>query len=82
MAENCWVMPAGVPGTIGLNGVGFPGAWTSMAWRRAVLTVRVVLPTAVPKVALMVIAPAETAVARPPGLVIVTTEVSEDVQVT
>ncbi len=61
---------------VGLTGV------IDIELRVAELTVRVADPEIVPKVAVICVGPTATAVARPPGLVIVTTEVSEDVQVT
>ena len=72
VAVNCWVAP---PGTLGLAGV------TAMEDRVAEVTVRVVLPATVPEVAVMVVVPAEAAVARP-VLLTVATDGLDEVQVT
>ena len=63
------------PGMLGLAGV------TKMEERVAEFTVRVVLPEIVPEVAVMVAAPAATAVARP-LLLMVATDVFDELQVT
>jgi hypothetical protein len=60
---------------LGLAGV------TDMEDRIAEFTVRVVLPEILPEVALTVVDPKATAVARPP-LLIVATDVSDELQVT
>ncbi len=56
VAVNCWVAP---PSTLGSAGV------IAMEDRVAEVTVRVVLPETVPEVAVIVVVPAVTAVARP-----------------
>jgi hypothetical protein len=72
VAVNCWVDPTEM---IGLAGV------TAMEDRVEEVTVRVVLPEIVPKVAVMAAVPAETAVARP-LLLMVATDVLEEFQLT
>ena len=79
VAVNCWVTPTGM---LGLAGV------TDREDRMAAVTVRVVLPEedelekllGVEEVAVMVVVPTATAVARP-LLLTVATEVSDEVQV-
>jgi len=71
-AANCWVFPAG---TLGLAGV------TDMEVRIAVVTLRAVFPEILPEVAVMVVMPAATAVARP-LLLTVATDVLDELQVT
>ena len=72
MAASCWVFPAG---TLGISGV------TDTEDKVAVFTVRVAVPDLVPKVAVMVVVPALTAVARP-LLLTVATDVLDELQVT
>ncbi len=71
-AVNCWVFPAG---TLGLAGE------TAMEVRVAAVTVKVVLPAMLPKVAVIVAFPAELPVARP-LLLTVATGVLEELQMT
>lgn len=72
MAVNCWLTPTG---RLGATGV------TAREDKVAAVTVRVVLPEMPPWVAVMVAAPTVTAVARP-LLLIVATEVLDEVQMT
>ena len=72
MAVNCSVSPLG---TLGLAGV------TAIDCKTAAVTVSTVEPVTPPSVALIVEVPVDTAVARPP-LVMVATEVVADAQVT
>jgi len=72
MATNCWVFPAGM---LGLAGV------TEMEDRVAEVTVRVVLPGIPAEVAVIVVVPAATAVARP-LLLTLATDVLDELQVT
>jgi len=72
VAVNCWVSPRGV---LGLADV------TAIEDRMAKFTVRAVAPETLPKVAVMVVVPAATAVASP-LLLVVATDGSEGVQVT
>ena len=69
---NCCVKPCVIDGAAGV---------TSMEVRTAVVTVRLAVPDMEPDVAVIVEAPAATAVARPVPLT-VATEVELDVQVT
>jgi hypothetical protein len=71
-AANCLLFPAG---TLGLAGV------TDMEIRVAEFTVRVVLPEILPEVAVIVVVPAATAVARP-LLLTVATDVLDELQAT
>ena len=71
-AANCAVVPAGM---LGLAGV------TEMEDRVAEVTVRVVLPAILPKVAVIFVLPAARAVARPLPLTVATKRLDE-VQVT
>jgi hypothetical protein len=71
-AVNCSVNPAG---TLGLAGV------TDMEDRVAEVTVRVVFPETLPKVAVMVVVPTETPVARP-LLFTIAADVLDEVQAT
>ena len=75
MAANCWVIPEGMLGILGLAGI------TDIEERVAEVTVTVVLPRMLPEAAEMIAVPAATAVARP-LLLIVATDVSEELQVT
>jgi len=68
---NCWVFPAG---TLGLSGV------TDIEDKVAEVTVKGVVPDLSPEVAVMVVVPAATAVARP-LLVTVAIDVSDELQV-
>ena len=68
MAVNCWVFPAG---TLGVSGV------TDTEDKVAVVTVRVAVPDLVPEVAVMVVVPALTAVARPLLLTVATVALDE-----
>jgi len=72
VAVNCWVLPAG---TLGRSGV------TDTEDNVAVVTVRVAVPDLVPEVAVMVVVPAPTAVARP-LLLTVATAALDELQVT
>ena len=72
MAVNCRLTPTGMLGAVGV---------TAMEDRVAGVTVRVVLPEILPKVAVMVVVPAETAVARP-LILTVATDMLEEVQPT
>ena len=72
VAVNCWVTPTGM---LGLAGV------TAMEDRVAEVTVRAALPETIPEVAVMIVAPAATAVARP-LLLTVATNVFDEVQIT
>ena len=72
IAVNCRVSPIG---TLGLAGV------TNMEERVAELTVKVVLPEILPEVAVILVEPAEKAVARP-LLLTVATDGSEELQTT
>ena len=71
VAVNCWVPPTGM---LGLGGV------TDMEDRAAEVTVRAALPETIPEVAVMIVAPAATAVARP-LLLTVTTKIFDELQV-
>lgn len=73
IAENCSVVPAAM---LPLTGV------TAMDLSIALVTGRVVEPVMVPNVAVIVVGPAATALARPPLAVMVALEVSEELQVT
>jgi len=73
VAVNCWVVPT--DDRVGLAGV------TVMEFTAAEVTVRVVFPEIVPKVAVMVVVPAAMDVARP-LLLMVTVEVLDELQVT
>jgi len=73
MAVNCWVSPIGM---LGLSGV------TDMEDRVAWGTVRVVFPDLPPKEAVIVAEPVATAVARPPLLLTIATDVFDEPQVT
>src|SRR6266542_1837979 len=72
VAVNCWVNPSGRPGLVGV---------TAIVDRVAAVTVSVVLPETPPKVAVIVVVPAATDVARP-ALSIVAKAVFEEPQVT
>ncbi len=72
MAVNLWETPTGM---LGLTGV------TARESRVAEFTVRIALPEMLPEVAVMVVVPTETAVARP-LLSIVATAGLDEVQVT
>jgi hypothetical protein len=76
VAVNCWVSPSG---RLGLAGV------TAIVDRVAAVTVSVVLPETPPKVAVIVVVPAATDVAKPcepPALLIVATPAAEELQAT
>jgi hypothetical protein len=66
VAVNCWVTPAGILGILGVTGI------TSIEIKVPEFTVRIVLAETVPKVAVMVAVPPETAVARPLLLTVAT----------
>ena len=68
MAVNCWVFPAG---TLGVSGV------TDTEDKVAAFTVRAAVPDLPPKVAVMVVVPALTAVARPLLLTVATVALDE-----
>jgi hypothetical protein len=70
MAVSCWLTPRGMLGATGV---------TAMEDKVAAVTVRVVLTEMPPWVAVMVAAPTVTAAARP-VLLIVATEVLDEVQ--
>jgi len=72
VAVNCWGPPTGM---LGLGGV------TDMEDRAAEVTVRTALPETIPEVAVMIGAPAATAVARP-LLLTVAPKVFDELQVT
>ena len=72
MAVNCLVFPTG---TLGLAGV------TVMEDKVAEVTVRVVVPEMLPELAVIVVVPAATAVAKP-VLLTVATGVLDELQVT
>src|SRR6266536_3794645 len=72
VAVNCWVNPSGRPGLVGVGAI---------VDRVAAVTVSVVLPETPPKVAVIVVVPAATDVARP-ALSIVAKAVFEEPQVT
>ena len=74
VAVNCWVTPSGILGTLGVAGI------TTIEIKVPEFTVRIVLPETVPKVAVMVAVPPETAVARP-LLLTVATSVFDEFQV-
>jgi len=71
-AANCFVFPAG---TLGLAGV------TVMEDKVAEVTVRVVVPEMLPELAVIVVVPDATAVARP-LLLTVAIDVLDELQVT
>jgi hypothetical protein len=71
-AVNCWVTPAGM---LGLAGV------TDMEMRVAAVTVRVVFPEIVPRVAVILGIPAAAAVAKP-MLSTVAADVLDELQIT
>ena len=76
MAENCWVVPLAMEGVAGL---------TAMDTRVAAVTVNIVDPETLPRVALMVVVPALTPEARPSLLAafeMLATAGAEEVQVT
>ena len=76
MAVNCRVVPFAILGVVGV---------TVIVDRVAAVTVSVVLPETPPKVAVIVVVPAATDVARPcdpPALLIVATAVLDELQVT
>jgi hypothetical protein len=75
VAVNCWVVPEGIVGILGLAGV------TDIEERVAEVTVKVVLPKVLPEEAEMIVAPAARAVARPLPLM-VATDVFEEPQET
>ena len=72
MAVNCFVFPTGM---LGLTGV------TVMEDKVAEVTVRSVFPEILPEIAVIVVVPAATAVARP-VLLTVAIDVLEELQVT
>ena len=72
---NCWVSPTGLLGKVALSGV------RAMDEIVAALTVRGMLPDALPKAAVMVAAPVATDVSRPLPLT-TATPASEEPQVT
>jgi hypothetical protein len=74
VAVNCWAVPEGIVGILGLAGV------TDIEERVAEVTVKVVLPKVLPEEAEMIVAPAATAVARP-LLLTIATEVFDERQV-
>ena len=65
VAVNCWVRPLA---TVGFGGV------TEIDWSAAAVTVKFVIPDIVPNVAVIVVAPADTPVARPLLLTMATVE--------
>ena len=75
VAVNCWVIPEGTLGIVRLAGI------TDIEERVAEFTVNVVFPEIVPKVPVIIVVPDEMAMARP-LLLIVATDVSEELQVT
>jgi len=68
VAVNCWVVPTA---RLGLAGV------TAIDCKVATVTVRVVVPETLPRVAVMIEVPAATPVARPPVEIVATEEVAE-----
>ena len=74
VAVNCWVTPSGTLGILGVTGI------TTIEIKVPEFTVRIVLPETVPKVAVMVAVPPETAVASP-LLLTVATSVFDEFQV-
>jgi len=75
VAVNCWVIPTGILGMLGLAGA------TEIEDRGAEFTVRLALPEILPEVAVMAVLPAATAVARP-LLSTVAADVLDELQVT
>ena len=76
MAVNCRVVPFAILGVVGV---------TVIVDRIAAVTVSVVLPETPPKVAVIVVVPAATDVAKPcepPALLIVATPAAEELQAT
>jgi len=76
VAVNCWFVPLAIAGFAGV---------TAIETRVAGLTVRVVVPDTAPEVAVIVVVPDDTDVARPraaPVLLIVATLLLEELQVT
>ena len=71
VAVNCWVIPTGILGMLGLAGA------TEIEDRGSEFTVRLALPEIVPEVAVIVAVPVATAVARPLLLTIATDVVNE-----
>src|ERR1039458_4767213 len=71
VAVNCCVRPAGIDGEDGV---------TTMLVTVALPTMRVAVPFLPPKVAVMVVVPTATGVARPVAAPMVATDVAEDVQ--
>jgi hypothetical protein len=74
VAVNCWVTPSGTLGILGVTGI------TTIEIKVPEFTVRIVLAETVPKVAVMITVPPETAVARP-LLLTVATSVFDEFQV-
>ncbi len=77
VAANCWVAPTE---TVGFAGVTVIKVREGAVWPET--TAREVLPVRLPKAAVMVAAPAETAVASPLPELIVATDGLDEVQVT
>jgi len=75
VAVNCWVIPTGILGMLGLAGA------TEIEDRVAEFTVRLALPEILPEVAVMAAMPAATAVARP-LLSTVAADILDELQVT
>jgi len=76
VAVNCRVVPFAILGVVGV---------TVIVDRIAAVTVSVVLPETPPKVAVIVVVPAATDVAKPcepPALLIVATPAAEELQAT
>jgi spore maturation protein SpmB len=74
VAVNCWVTPSGTLGILGVTGI------TTIEIKVPEFTVRIVLTETVPKVAVMIAVPPETAVAKP-LLLTVATSVFDEFQV-
>ena len=74
MAVNCWVIPAGVPGMLGLAGL------MDIEVRVARVTRIVVVPEISPKAAVMVTSPSARPLTKPVPLT-VATELLDEVQV-
>ena len=68
---NCSVLPAAMEALLGV---------TEIEPRAAAVTVNVAEPWSVPKLAVTVVVPGATLVAKPVWILIVATEVAEDVQ--
>jgi hypothetical protein len=68
VATNCWVAPLAIDGFVGV---------TAIEFSVAAVTVNTVLPLTAPRVALIVLVPVPTPVAKPPELIVAVPVVPE-----